>query len=273
MHEKILGDVLVTRSPCVHPGDIRKLKAVDREELSDLVNVIVFSSMGDRPDQNKMGSGDLDGDLYWVNWNPMLVKNYREAEPDGADIEEEPAFDDVIGVGNLFELNQAPKDQISEDENDNRIKCIDNFANYIKNDILGQVANLHIKIADMKRKNVYSENCKTLSKMHCQAVDGQKHDTEIDVNKFYKIRSKFKDIPDFMAEDKPLRNNQRIYKSPGVLGQMYRNLRFQIDIEEIVEFEYALRIRREYKLERSLFVNFNKISIHLAPVYENIVRP
>ena len=33
----------------VHPGDIRPVKAVDREHLRHLKNVIVFSTKGDRP--------------------------------------------------------------------------------------------------------------------------------------------------------------------------------------------------------------------------------
>ena len=45
----IEGDVLVTRNPCHHPGDIRKLKCVYKEELKHLYNVVVFSSKGERP--------------------------------------------------------------------------------------------------------------------------------------------------------------------------------------------------------------------------------
>lgn len=61
--------MLVTRSPCVHPGDIRILNAISAAEvpkLKGMINVIVFSKKGDRPDFNKMGSGDLDGDIYWI---------------------------------------------------------------------------------------------------------------------------------------------------------------------------------------------------------------
>lgn len=47
-----MGEVLVTRSPSVHPGDIRKLKAVWKYELSHLRNVIVFSRKGQRPIPN-----------------------------------------------------------------------------------------------------------------------------------------------------------------------------------------------------------------------------
>ena len=79
----------MTRSPTVHPGDIRVLNAVDEPALKDYVNVIIFSSKGDRPDQNKMGSGDLDGDIYWINWRKEFVENYDEKKPDGNYISEE----------------------------------------------------------------------------------------------------------------------------------------------------------------------------------------
>jgi hypothetical protein len=45
----IVGDVLVTKNPCSHPGDIRKVKAVDVPELRHLQNVVVFSTAGERP--------------------------------------------------------------------------------------------------------------------------------------------------------------------------------------------------------------------------------
>ena len=40
----ITGDVLVTKNPCSHPGDVRKLKAVDIPELRHLYNVVVFNT-------------------------------------------------------------------------------------------------------------------------------------------------------------------------------------------------------------------------------------
>ena len=47
--EIIEGDVLVTRNPATHPGDIRMLKCVDKPQLRYLFNVVVFSSKGERP--------------------------------------------------------------------------------------------------------------------------------------------------------------------------------------------------------------------------------
>jgi hypothetical protein len=55
-------EVLVTRNPCLHPGDLRKLKVVDIPEFSHLVDCIVFSTKGQRPSVDSMSGGDLDGD-------------------------------------------------------------------------------------------------------------------------------------------------------------------------------------------------------------------
>jgi RNA dependent RNA polymerase len=56
------AEVLVTRNPCLHPGDLQKFKAVVRDELSHLVDCIVFSTRGRRPSADLMSGGDLDGD-------------------------------------------------------------------------------------------------------------------------------------------------------------------------------------------------------------------
>ena len=55
-------EVLVTRNPCLHPGDLQKFKAVERDELSHLVDCIVFPTRGKRPAADLMSGGDLDGD-------------------------------------------------------------------------------------------------------------------------------------------------------------------------------------------------------------------
>jgi hypothetical protein len=60
----IEGDVLITRSPQIHPGDIQMVKAVRRKELEHLTNVVVFSCRGDRSLPSCLGGGDLDGDIF-----------------------------------------------------------------------------------------------------------------------------------------------------------------------------------------------------------------
>lgn len=70
----ITGDVLITKNPCGHEGDIRPAKAIGTDhpayqKLKHLVNVIVFSQKGTRPLQNMMSGGDLDGDVYMIIWD------------------------------------------------------------------------------------------------------------------------------------------------------------------------------------------------------------
>lgn len=55
-------EVIVTRNPCLHPGDMQKLKVVERQELAHLVDCIVFPTTGRRPPADMMSGGDLDGD-------------------------------------------------------------------------------------------------------------------------------------------------------------------------------------------------------------------
>ena len=55
-------EVLVTRNPCLHPGDLQKFRAVEKLELSHLVDCIVFPTKGKRPSADLMSGGDLDGD-------------------------------------------------------------------------------------------------------------------------------------------------------------------------------------------------------------------
>lgn len=55
-------EILVTRNPCLHPGDLQKFKAVARPELAHLIDCIVFPTRGKRPSADLMSGGDLDGD-------------------------------------------------------------------------------------------------------------------------------------------------------------------------------------------------------------------
>ncbi|XP_035231711.1 probable RNA-dependent RNA polymerase 1 [Stegodyphus dumicola] len=50
----IKGEVVVTKNPCLLPGDVRKFIAVDVPELHHVVDCIVFPSRGLRPHPNEM---------------------------------------------------------------------------------------------------------------------------------------------------------------------------------------------------------------------------
>lgn len=79
----IEGKVVVSRNPCLHPGDIRVLTCISADEVRkryngknpffpDLINCLVFATDGlSVPPQ--CGGGDLDGDLYFVAWDKRLI--------------------------------------------------------------------------------------------------------------------------------------------------------------------------------------------------------
>lgn len=54
-------DVLVVRNPCLHPGDVLKLRAVDHPKLQHLTDCVVFASVGKRAAASMTSGGDLDG--------------------------------------------------------------------------------------------------------------------------------------------------------------------------------------------------------------------
>ncbi|CAF1676730.1 unnamed protein product [Rotaria magnacalcarata] len=83
------GPVVVTRNPCFHPGDIRKLTAVDIPALHKLKNVIVFPMNGPRPHPMEMSGGDLDGDTFWISCNPKLIFSKNEEPFDYQDQEDQ----------------------------------------------------------------------------------------------------------------------------------------------------------------------------------------
>ena len=69
----ITGKVIMAKNPCLHPGDIRILQAVDRPELHHLTDCFVMPQKGDRPHSNEASGSDLDGDIYFVCWDPRLI--------------------------------------------------------------------------------------------------------------------------------------------------------------------------------------------------------
>jgi hypothetical protein len=91
----LTGDVLVYRDPALLPTDVRKVTAVNKIELAELEDVVVFSAKGDRPLCGLLGGGsvpysplphthsldrDYDGDTIRVLWHPDLVRPFANAD-------------------------------------------------------------------------------------------------------------------------------------------------------------------------------------------------
>ena len=124
----IEGECLVTRNPCTHPGDIRLLKAVKRKELSHLFNVVVFSSKGNRPVCNMMAGGDLDGDVYFVCWDKLILQSIKPE--------------------NIVEPATYLKPTIISEQPVDNLHIADFYTFYLQRDVLGKLANMHLALCD-----------------------------------------------------------------------------------------------------------------------------
>ncbi|UJR11158.1 hypothetical protein I4U23_015339 [Adineta vaga] len=192
----IQGPVIVCRHPCLHPGDIRCYEAVDNPLLHSLKNVIVFPMDGPKSMTAELAGGDLDGDTFWISWEPQLLfsENY-------------PA---------LCYDNQTYRTNNANDDRSNQTYGIVDicrfFVEYIEADNLGVIANWHMALADLH--GVEDKRCLTLAEMHSIAVDFVKTGRR---SKFLSKELRPLRFPDFMEKrDKPE------YISPSILGQLYR---------------------------------------------------
>ncbi|KAK0595880.1 hypothetical protein LWI29_010850 [Acer saccharum] len=93
------SEVVVAKNPCLHPGDMRVLKAVDMPALQHMVDCIVYPAKGKRPHPDECSGSDLDGDVYFVCWDPDLIPphqfpamDYIPAPPKVSDNDESRPF-------------------------------------------------------------------------------------------------------------------------------------------------------------------------------------
>ncbi|KAI1821308.1 RNA dependent RNA polymerase-domain-containing protein [Xylaria intraflava] len=140
--------VLVTRNPCLHPGDLQKFHLVERPELSHLVDCIVFPTRGRRPSADMMSGGDLDGDTFFVCWDEDLMPS-KMAEP-----AEYPGAREPVSFKGITD--------------DDRLQF---FAQY-SSASLGRVKNLYLDWA--KVKGPMAPECQQLNRLFSQCVDGNR---------------------------------------------------------------------------------------------------
>ena len=184
-HTAITGDVAVTRSPALHPGDIQLVKAVEVPKdhpLMCLHNVMVFSSKGvrvcplyhyhvprfltaakDLPSQ--LSGGDLDGDLYNVIYDPFLTPKFTY----------EPAdyhAPNPVDIGRPVEKSDMT----------------DHLISFMENDCLGQIANLHQILADQAEQGTLDADCIKLAELHSDAVDFSKTGIPVSTRHLRRVR-------------------------------------------------------------------------------------
>lgn len=188
----VVGKVVVTKNPCLHPGDIRVLEAVYNAELEEkgLVNCLVFPQKGERPHPNECSGGDLDGDLFFISWDGDLIPPRTTAPMD------------YIGRKPRIMDHDVTLEEIQKF-----------FVDYMINDTLGAISTAHLIHADREPEKAFSENCLQLATLHSMAVDFAKTGAPAEMPRALRPR----EYPDFMERlDRPM------YVSNGALGKLYR---------------------------------------------------
>lgn len=165
-------EVLVARHPALRASDIQKVKTVYRPELSHLVDVVVFPSRGCIPLASKLQGGDYDGDVFWVCWDPALVKDFKnapaplkipKAETYGIEVDGR-TLHDIVAVGDRSPVDNFLAHSFSFACNPSLLGVATNFHEslaYFMNSIndpgVNLVADLHSYLIDAS-KNGYNFN-------------------------------------------------------------------------------------------------------------------
>lgn len=188
----VMGKVVVTRNPCLHPGDVRVLEAVYEIALDekDYKDCIVFPQKGERPHPNECSGGDLDGDLYFVSWDESLIPPRTVTPMDYTGRRPRLMDHDVT----LAEIGKF-------------------FVDYMTSDTLGAISTAHLVHADREPEKALSSKCLQLATLHSMAVDFAKTGAPAEMPRGLRPH----EFPDFMARwDRPM------YISQGPLGKLYR---------------------------------------------------
>ncbi|KAL6880967.1 RdRP domain-containing protein [Trichoderma novae-zelandiae] len=229
------GLCVVGRNPSLHPGDIRVVEAVNIPQLRHLKDVVVFPSTGDRPVPNMLSGGDLDGDDFFVIWEPSLLP--------------------VLWNHPAMSYSSPAPEKLDREVNVDDLR--DFFVKYMKNDVLPLIATAHLALADSS--GPLSEICMRLADLHSQAVDYPKTGQPAEWNPTLHNPLRW---PHFMEK-------KSSYKSEKALGGIYDRVKQQsIQFQPDWETAFDQRILNRFELGNETLKDARRIKSQ----YDNAVR-
>ncbi|GFH19324.1 uncharacterized protein HaLaN_16256, partial [Haematococcus lacustris] len=190
---------MVTKNPCLHPGDIRVLRGTKRKELMHLVNVVVFPINVERPHANTIAGSDLDGDQYFCCWDSQVLPMDQDREwPTTA----EPAcYEGLLEDSVTKNLMADPVRHL-----------VDMFKEFQVHDSLGMIANAWVALADQHPLGARAQGCLRLSDKHSMAVDYAKTCVPIPLEEHERPKA----YPHYMENA-----NKLSIQSHTILGKIY----------------------------------------------------
>lgn len=195
----VVGDVLVYRNPCLHPGDIQRLRAVDCPQLRGLKNVLVLPCSGTRSVAACCSGGDLDGDLFSVLWAADIVPPAQLMQPP---LDYDALLREAKSSAATTGLREDPADL---------------FCRVLYNDALGKIAHIHLALCDMLPLGALDPLAQELAKSQSIAVDFPKTGVQPKVPSAAQELVRESGFPDFMRKPPKIS-----YPSSKALGIMYR---------------------------------------------------
>ena len=204
----VVGDVMVYRNPCLHPGDVQRLKAVDKPCLRPYRNVLVLPTVGRRSVAACCSGGDLDGDVFSVIWATDLVPPPGLTHP-ALDYDElaRKAAEDAKSA----KVSNDPSPPFSGRD------LATFFCTAATNDTLGKIAHMHLAQSDHSPRGALDPDAMKLAEAQSLAVDFPKTGVPPRVPKRVKTDIDRRGYPDFMQK-----MHRRMYTSCKTLGKMFR---------------------------------------------------
>ncbi|KAG2374777.1 hypothetical protein C9374_010521 [Naegleria lovaniensis] len=217
--------VFVCRNPCLHPSEL-KLYTVRNAKIPLLNStaVVVFPGKG----KNRI-PGDLDGDRYFVCWDPDLVPKRSYDESPFFTVEEEvklkPSPNGSMFIDqllNYFLFSDTTLDDVSSPDNNGLLEQmlkqysvatdLQTMMEHSKD--LGKICNAWTAVCDQEVNGAFSDRAQQLSSIFNIAVDSVKTGKTVDIPKWVDEL----EYPDFMKHSKSC------YQSHSILGKFYQRL-------------------------------------------------
>ncbi|KAH9945450.1 RdRP-domain-containing protein [Epithele typhae] len=194
------GNVSISRSPHIHPGDVQRVRAIGKPPAGkkcffrNIKNVVVMPSTGERSLASCLAGGDVDGDEFLIIQDPTLLPTIM-SEPN-----------------NYEAVKPEPRDRPSTVDD-----ICDFFMKYMQFDVVGLVASQHLKIA-----GVFDERCLELANLCSQAVDYPKQGIPVDTDAMPQAYTKIK--PDWNKPEDDAGRPGDFYESSRALGALFRSI-------------------------------------------------
>ncbi|KAK2629689.1 hypothetical protein QTJ16_000509 [Diplocarpon rosae] len=219
----IEGICLVGRNPSLHPGDLRVVQAVNIAALHHLRDVVVFPLRGDRDVPSMCSGGDLDGDDFFVIWDPALRPPEWNCPPMNYSAPKPREIKRPVQITDLMKF----------------------FVRFMKNDSLPTIAHAHLCQSDLTNAGVKGAECLELAKLHSKAVDYVKTGQAAEMPKILRPKK----WPHFMEKNHKPQSQQ--YHSDKILGQLYDKVQM-VDFVPQYEGPFDKRILKAYTLDGAL---------------------